>query len=111
MCASAGKRKILFLTNAQADVIASSPEGVQKMLAALEIPKPSLVINLLKSCGFRDFVNLFAPEKFKSTCLNYQAGMVGGAPPFLSREDELAAEARIDEFMSDVIIPLAAQTK
>jgi hypothetical protein len=42
-----GKCKLLFLTNSQADLIASSSLGVQKMLDALEVPKPSLVIELL----------------------------------------------------------------
>jgi hypothetical protein len=44
-----GQCKLLFLTNPQADLIASSPGSVQKMPGALEVPKPSLVIELIMS--------------------------------------------------------------
>ena len=43
------RRKLLFLTNSQADFLASSDDSLQKMLDALEVPKPQLVINLLLS--------------------------------------------------------------
>ena len=46
----------------------------------------------------------------KDRC-TYFAGMdAKNRAPFLSREEERAAEAKIDMFMSDVIIPLAAAT-
>ena len=101
-----GKCKLLFLTNPQADLIASSPESVQKMLDALEVPKPSLVIDLILSPGFLSSTRL-DPEEIEGTAL---AGFVRDRAPFLSRGEERAADAKIDRFMTDVVIPLAAQT-
>ena len=43
--------KLLFLTNSQADLLASNTASLQRMLNALEIPQPKLVINLLCSYG------------------------------------------------------------
>jgi hypothetical protein len=59
-----GATKVLFLTNPQAEYIASSPASVQKMLDALEIPKPSLVIELQRSIGFRSWSHLWSEETF-----------------------------------------------
>lgn len=98
--------KLLFLTNSQADLLAGSSASLQRMLNALEIPKPKLVINLLCSYGFRDWTNSqasFVPTKY--------AGAVKGRAPFLSQLDEDTAEARVDNFMSTVIIPLAVKTQ
>jgi hypothetical protein len=92
-----GKVKLLFLTNPQAVQIASSPEGIQRMLDALEVKKPSLVIELLGSIGFRGDLDV-----------NVSFGC-DRKPAFLSHEDERIAEAKLDRFMADVIIPLAAQ--
>ena len=103
-----GKCKLLFLTNPQADLIASTPESVQKMLDALEVPKPSLVIDLMLSSGFATSNRLRA-----SDIINGDKAYAGRNPdraPFLSREDERVAEAKIDRFMTDILIPLAAQT-
>lgn len=49
-----GKRRIIFLTNAQADLIASQPEaiGIRRLVQALEILPPKLVINIISSWGF-----------------------------------------------------------
>ena len=49
-----GTKRLLFLTNSQADLLASSSVSLQKMLDALEIPRPKLVINMLLSCGRQD---------------------------------------------------------
>ena len=103
-----GKCKLLFLTNPQADLIASTPESVQKMLDALEVPKPSLVIELVMSWGFRTTTKMFRPETYQSD--KELSGIVFGQPPFLTREEEREAEAKLDMFMADVVIPLAAQT-
>ena len=102
-----GKCKLLFLTNPQAELIASTPESIQKMLDALEIQKPSLVIEFIRSWGFRGSLKLYPPEGYKANCY---AGLLYDCPPFLTDEDEQEAEAKVDMFMSDVIIPLAAQT-
>ena len=42
-------RKVLFLTNPQAELLASSPATLQKMLDFFELPTPKLMINLIAS--------------------------------------------------------------
>ena len=98
------RRQLLFLTNPQADLIASSPARIQMMLDVLEMPKPSLVINLIFSFGFKKATQL------QSGWDPIKLGVRHGQPPFLSQAEERAAEARIDVFMADVLIPLAART-
>ena len=51
-----GRKRLLFLTNSQAELISGSSASLQKMLDALEIPRPKLVINLLVSQGSTDYV-------------------------------------------------------
>ena len=46
-----GNKKLLFLTNAQALLLASEPQSMEKMLLQLDINEPQLVINLLHSPG------------------------------------------------------------
>ncbi len=104
-----GKSKLLFLTNPQAELIASTPESVQKMLDALEVPKQSLVIEFLETWGFRGSTKLFY-RLYYDDLDEGTAGMRNDVPPFLNFDDEAEAEAKIDMFMSDVLIPLAAQT-
>ena len=101
-----GKGKILFLTNPQAELISSTPESIQKMLDALEITKPSLVIEMLQSWGFKGSTIFMNGEEARPE----YAGLDRNRASFLSREEEAAAEMKIDMFMADVIIPLAAQT-
>ena len=103
-----GKCKLLFLTNPQADLISSTSESVQKMLDALEVQKPSLVIELLSSSGFRAYTTICDPSVYN--LYGKFAGIVGSQPPFLTRDDEREAEAKLDMFMVNVLIPLAAQT-
>jgi len=50
--AALGKRKIIFLTNAQANLISTQPDGIKRLMQALEIPSPKLVINIISSWGF-----------------------------------------------------------
>ena len=104
-----GKCKLLFLTNPQAELIASTPESIQKMLDALEIQKPSLVIEFIRSWGFRGSLKLNPPGCYPNKNGD-AAGLLYDCPPFLTDEDEQEAEAKVDMFMSDVVIPLAAQT-
>ena len=49
-----GARKLLFLSNVQAEQIAQRPESLQKMLDALEVGRPQLLIDLITSGGFRE---------------------------------------------------------
>ena len=106
-----GAKSLLFLTNPQAELIARSPMSLQKMLEALEVPKPSLVINLLCSCGFGDFTREFNASSYLQSAKKATPGVVGGRPPFADRAEECEAEGRIDSFMMDVLIPLAASTR
>ncbi|CAE7498953.1 unnamed protein product [Symbiodinium necroappetens] len=102
-----GPMKLLFLTNSQADSISSSSQTLQKMLQALEIPTPKLVINLLNSWGLRASLNLFPASKYN---LRMNPGIFYDSPPFLRPNDELESMEKFDMFMSDVILPLAAST-
>ena len=101
--------KLLFLTNPQADLISKSPTNVQKMLDALEVGKPSLVIDLLKSCGGTSHTKILPI----STAKLLEQGFLGVVPnrgPYLDSAASLDSKAQLDLFMSDVLIPLAAQT-
>eukprot|EP00966_Prymnesium_polylepis_P194231 4502692-Prymnesium_polylepis.1 len=105
-----GPCKLLFLSNSQANLLASSDDSLQKMLDALEVPKPQLIINLLSSEGFDFTVNLYGRQGFDSAAASWAAGIVSSRTPFLTPEEERTAEQRVDGFMADVLIPLAAQT-
>eukprot|EP00966_Prymnesium_polylepis_P326794 7382693-Prymnesium_polylepis.1 len=95
-----GMCKLLFLTNAQADLIAKSPGSVQKMLDALEVGKPSLVIELCCSPGFRDAVRTLPLDPQACADSGWQ-GFIPDRPPFLDRTEERDAEAKIDMFMAN----------
>jgi len=74
------------------------------------VPKPKLVINLVCSWGFKEFTSC-CPSWGEGG--GYYASMLGflhGKAGFGSREDERDALDKIDRFMADVLIPLAAQT-
>lgn len=102
-----GHLKLLFLTNSQADSISSSQQTLRKMLEALEIRTPKLVINLMSSWGLRNSLNLFPANKYN---LRMNPGVFHNSPPFLTADDEQESMEKLDMFMSDVILPLAAST-
>ena len=107
-----GTRKVLFLTLPQAALLSGSDSSLEKMMDALEIPctgpdAPKLVINLMWSLGFSNQLN----DTYPPTESGPYAGARRRKPPFLSPEEEAEAEERIDSFMTEVIIPLAARTK
>lgn len=93
-----GTVKLLFLTNSQADSISSSFQTLHKMLEALEIHTPKLVINLLSSWGLRESLNLFPASKYN---LRMNPGLFFNQPPFLSDDEEQEAMEKLDMFMSD----------
>ena len=97
-------RSVLFLTNAQAEVLASSPQSLQKMLDVFELPRPKMVINLIESAGFSNQLNNTQKVTTK------KGDEKRNRPPFLNTEDERKAEDQLDCFMADVLIPLAART-
>ena len=107
-----GAKKLLFLTNPQAELIASNSTALQKMLDVLvrdDCGAPSLVIDLLVSPGF-SVTNRYFPSSVESiTAAGYQ-GVVPDKGPYLNEADERAAMLKLDLFMSDVIIPLAVRT-
>ena len=103
-----GPVKLLFLTNSQADSICSGVVTMKKMLEALEIDSPKLVINLIGSRGLRASLNLWPERKYGSESF---AAMKHNAPPFLSLEQEQLASAKLDQFMMEVLLPLAASTQ
>jgi hypothetical protein len=92
--------------------LAGSEATLERMLDALEIPRagpwsPKLVINLLSSQGLSNQLNDYWD---KGTEAGPRVGRRRIKPPFLNDEEERRAEGRLDSFMSDVIIPLAART-
>ena len=100
--------KVMFLTNSQAEVVAKSMSSSLKlMLDALGFPKPNLVISLLPSGGFRPWLNAF---KDAEDLEESAPGCRPNQPPFLNPDDEHAALQRLDRFMADVLIPIAAKT-
>jgi hypothetical protein len=103
-----GRKRLLFLTNSQAEFLAGSSSSLQKMLEALEIPRPKLIINLLSSQGFTDYCkNMGAMEDLGKE----ETGLVPGRGSFLALDDEISAIEKLDHFMASVILPLAAQTQ
>lgn len=104
------QKKLLFLTGKQADLLAKNERGaLQKLLTEFEVGQPQLVINLLESGGFGEWVRQRSPESWKSLNPRWAPGVCGEAP-FESPRDERNAEYLIDLFMSDVLIPLAEET-
>ena len=104
-----GRKRLLFLTNSQADLISSSSASLQKMLDALEVPRPKLVINLLMSQGLAEYIYREMPAEMENWGPE-DAGLVTGRGPFLKADDERRLMDHLDHFMATVILPLAAQT-
>ena len=93
-----GRKRLLFLTNSQAEFLAGSSSSLQKMLEALEIPRPKLIINLLSSQGFTDYCkNMGAMEDLGKE----ETGLVPGRGSFLALDDEISAIEKLDHFIRD----------
>jgi hypothetical protein len=105
-----GRKRLLFLTNSQAEFLASSSASLQKMLDALEVPKPKLIINLLSSQGFTDYVTNAVYGSIEDYGIE-EAGLVPARGAFMTLDDEISAIEKLDHFMASVILPLAAQTQ
>ena len=102
----------IFPYNAQAEFLAGSGASLERMLEALEIPRagpgaPKLVINLLISQGLSNQLN---DHWMKGMEPGPRVGRRRLKPAFVTDDEELRAERRLDSFMADVIIPLAART-
>ena len=116
-----GLKKVLFLTNNQASLLSKEPASMNKMLDRLEVGKPQLVISLLESCGFGGFTKAYGEWGFNNAppetggCngvgkMGWGAGLVSHRSPFLSVQAEMIAEGKVDTFMTEVLLPLAADT-
>lgn len=105
-----GSRKLLFLTNSQAEFLASSTTSLQKMLDALDLPKPKLVISLLMSQGYGEFCSSYDDAWARRSCTSTGAGVVLDRPPFLDHLAERASEELIDRFMSNVCSGLGSHS-
>ena len=97
-----GARKILFLTNEQADQLSGSRAALERMLDALEIPRegpgaPQLVINMMQSQGLANQLN---DHWRKETATGPPKGRRRVKAPFLSDEDWFSVSAR--EVWSDM---------
>ena len=112
--------KLLMMTGRQARLVCDSAGAIDRMIAALGIRlgtgtgerRSQLVINLLESGGSHDYTTKVS-DAARMVELNqrWAPGMVHGRAPFLDADDERQALGRIDLFMSEVLIPLAAQTQ
>ena len=92
--------------------MADSEQALERMLDALEIPRagpgaPKIVINLLDSFGLSNQLN---DHWMKETEPGPRVGRRRVKPPFVTDDEERRAEQRLDSFMSDVLVPLAART-
>jgi hypothetical protein len=92
-------------------LLASDKECLANLLDALDVGKPQLVINLLTSGGFRGHTTRYAETNDLERLMHGKmAGVMYNCPPFLKREEERQAVSRVDNFMAQVLIPLAVQT-
>ena len=123
-------KKLVFFTNFQAGLF--TLELIPQLLAAFDFPKPKLVITFLPCAGGShtiDYGMLSGFKKLKASSptftedwkalLQVQAqndpnkGIrqdVLPIAPFFSETDLLNAEWKIECFMRDVLVPLAAET-
>ena len=99
-------QKLLFLTNAQANLLAS-PENIPKLMGPTGLdPKhdPKLLIVLQWDGDSRRHFSTFPQNGAFPTKEMRQNG------PFETADEGRAAETRLDNFMREVLIPLAVQT-
>ena len=106
-----GTCKLLFLSNVQAQMIGSSRDAMQKMLNVLDVNSPKLVINLLLS--YFDLTPRIYVDCDPNAGPHFSSGIfcgVAAKPPFVSRAEHDDALSKLDIFMSETLLPLAAQT-
>jgi len=109
-----GSKRIIFLTSKQCEQIADSHATLEKLLDTIGIGKPQLVINFLESNGLDDFSWRVGKTQLNKNGCGWAAGLKVDKDnfknSFLSRDEEMQAQNRIDMFMAEVLIPLAEQT-
>ena len=94
-----GNKKLLFLTNAQALLLASEPQSMEKMLLQLDINEPQLVINLLHSPGKQ--LNTVCWSDLFFDLLPFAQKSVQGLLMLLLSLDNLGKE-RLDRLVQDM---------
>lgn len=90
-------KKLLFLTNKQAQMLSESESNIDKILDALEVRNPKLVINLLMDNA--------------GGCSSLDPAKSGWGLGFQTAEKARAAFFRLVAFMVRVIIPQAVKTR
>ena len=109
------EKKLLFLTNPQANLISSSKDSIRRLLDAFDITAPKLVINLLRSKGtIADLRGECIAGQFLAPGARKPGAWLGhgsimGSFPWMSHEEAILAEKSLDSFMADVLIPLATE--
>jgi len=105
--------KIIYMTNKQAMAIAKNGNSMDLMIDALCVggkKKPSLIIDLVHSWGFKESTTLMDKDVFLNKFSKFCAGIQHETAPFKHFEDELRTLAKLDHFMEKIIIPLAERT-
>lgn len=94
-----GAQKLLFLTNAQADLLATSDANIKKMLGALELPPAKLLIVLGN--------DLYLSQAYLRSQHKEQ---IEKTRAFATSGEWRDADANLDRFMLEVVLPAAIQT-
>lgn len=111
-----GSKKMIVLSARQATLLSSNEQSLRLMLAnGFGVGggggQPKLVINLMESGGFADYCSSTNEREWKNRQPRWAPGVVSDRAPFTTPAAEKEAESRIDMFMSEVLIPLAAQVR
>eukprot|EP00927_Polykrikos_kofoidii_P026351 TRINITY_DN23493_c0_g1_i5.p1 TRINITY_DN23493_c0_g1~~TRINITY_DN23493_c0_g1_i5.p1 ORF type:complete len:948 (-),score=131.35 TRINITY_DN23493_c0_g1_i5:318-3092(-) len=108
-------RQVVFLTNTQAKIIMKSPERVKRLVDALGMPQPKLLINLLPSFDGTDLIlngEFMEPSAVPGLegirCGDEAKGKFVFAHE--SKEEYYRTARRLMDFMREVILPLAVET-
>lgn len=106
-------RKLLYLTNEQASVLASGGDALMDaVISELELGNPKLVINLFTSFDPTTSTSAQTAEEDRWDKVSKWAddiGQVFKKGPWESQEKQRRARGRLDALMREVIIPLAAE--
>lgn len=99
------KCKLLYLTSAQANLIAASGK-IQNLIDAFEMPSAKLVIQFLRSVGGVSWFNGLSSDML-DIAQGWRGGSYKGIPPWVTIRHAYEAEDKLVAFMQQVIIPLA----
>ena len=104
--------KVLYMTNTQAVEVSENSDAMEKMKEALCGRKQHyLIIDLVQSWGFYQSTKIMGKQMFEDKQENiWNAGIEHATSPFKSLEEEQETINQINQFMINVIIPLAEKT-